>query len=95
MPRRDPKPRILPPAPLHRTRSPKLRLSGYPPLKLSGREDVVLIASHDGILILYTLRYPNEVRAAKDVPGVGVNGVPCRNAVSIPGNCRTCDTVAR
>ncbi len=35
---------------------------------LREREDVVLIAPHDGGLVLYRLRYPNEVRSIKDVP---------------------------
>ncbi len=37
---------------------------------LREREDVVLIAPHDGGLVLYRLRYPDEVRAMKDVPDV-------------------------
>lgn len=35
---------------------------------LREREDVVLIAPHDGGLVLYKLRYPREVRSIKDVP---------------------------
>ncbi len=35
---------------------------------LRDREDVVLIAPHAGGLVLYKLRYPNEVRNIKDVP---------------------------
>ncbi len=35
---------------------------------LRDREDVVLIAPYDGGLVLYKLRYPNEVRDIKDVP---------------------------
>ncbi len=37
---------------------------------LRDREDIVLIAPHDGGLVLYRLRYPKEVRAMKDVPDV-------------------------
>ena len=35
---------------------------------LREREDVVAIAPHNGGLILYRLRYPNEVRSMSDVP---------------------------
>ena len=35
---------------------------------LRDREDVVLIAPQEGGIVLYKLRYPNEVRAMKDVP---------------------------
>ncbi len=35
---------------------------------LRDREDVVLIAPQDGGIVLYKLRYPNEVRAMKEVP---------------------------
>ncbi|HYK92075.1 MAG TPA: Ku protein, partial [Acidobacteriota bacterium] len=35
---------------------------------LREREDAVVIAPHDGGLVLYRLRYPNEVRSIKDVP---------------------------
>lgn len=37
---------------------------------LRDREDIVLIAPHDDGLILYKLRYPNEVRAMSDVPQI-------------------------
>ncbi len=35
---------------------------------LREREDVVLLAARNGGLVLYRLRYPNEVRSIKDVP---------------------------
>lgn len=35
---------------------------------LRDREDVVAIAPHEGGILLYKLRYPNEVRRMKDVP---------------------------
>ena len=35
---------------------------------LRDREDVVLIAPHEGGLLLYRLRYPNEIRSMGDVP---------------------------
>jgi len=35
---------------------------------LRDREDVVLIAPHDGGILLYRLRYPDEIRSMGDVP---------------------------
>jgi DNA end-binding protein Ku len=37
---------------------------------LRDREDMVAISPHDEGLVLYKLRYPNELRAMKDVPEV-------------------------
>ena len=37
---------------------------------LRDREDMVALSPHDGCLILYRLRYPNEVRSTEDVPEV-------------------------
>lgn len=37
---------------------------------LRDREDMVALAPHDGGLVLYKLRYPNEVRSMEDVPEV-------------------------
>ncbi len=37
---------------------------------LRDREDMVAISPHNGGLVLYKLRYPNEVRSMKDVPEV-------------------------
>jgi len=37
---------------------------------LREREDMVAISPHNGGLVLYKLRYPNEVRSMKDVPEV-------------------------
>jgi DNA end-binding protein Ku len=38
---------------------------------LREREDIVLIAPHNGGLVLYRLRYPAEVRSIRDVPELG------------------------
>jgi DNA end-binding protein Ku len=38
---------------------------------LREREDIVLIAPHQGGLVLYRLRYSGEVRSIKDVPELG------------------------
>ncbi len=35
---------------------------------LRDREDVVLVAPHDGGILLHRLRYPDEIRRMKDVP---------------------------
>lgn len=37
---------------------------------LREKEDVVLIAAQDNTLVLYKLRYPEEIRSLDDVPGV-------------------------
>ena len=37
---------------------------------LREREDMVALSPHDGGLVLYKLRYPNEVRSMNDVPEV-------------------------
>ncbi len=37
---------------------------------LREREDMVALAPHDGGLVLYKLRYPNEVRSMNDVPEI-------------------------
>jgi DNA end-binding protein Ku len=40
---------------------------------LRDREDMVALSPHDGGLVLYKLRYPNEARSIKDVPEVVAN----------------------
>lgn len=41
---------------------------------LRDREDIVLMAPHDGGLVLYRLRYPTEVRSIRDVPELDKKG---------------------
>lgn len=39
---------------------------------LRDREDMVALSPHNGGLVLYKLRYPNEVRSMEDVPDIDV-----------------------
>ncbi len=45
---------------------------------LRDREDMVAISPHNGGLVLYRLRYPNEVRSMKDVPDL--NATPATSS---------------
>ena len=45
---------------------------------LRDREDMVAISPHNGGLVLYRLRYPNEVRSMKDVPDL--NAAPATSS---------------
>jgi DNA end-binding protein Ku len=44
--------------------------AGVARVTLRDKEDVALIAAYEGGLIMYKLRYPDEVRPIKNVPGL-------------------------
>ena len=53
---------------LHQCRVAKSKKAGVGRIVLRDREDMVLLTAHDNGLIMYKLRFPNEIRKINQVP---------------------------